>query len=152
LYSVLRANVSSRLAQQRVLADGLGEEGNRQFEKRVRDFIASCRRRKITPVLCTFATAYQEEDLNSAPRPVVDNLFRYNIYLSFKGWAKSIHSFNRVLENVAREEHLVLIDVNGAYGGKPALFRDMWHFTPEAHALVGRTIAEALDRTTDGVL
>jgi hypothetical protein len=140
LYAQLKGNVSNRLTGQRVLADSLGSEGEKEFDRLVRGFIHAARQVGAEPVLCTFATSHQRAQIPNIPPEVEGFLYRYNVYLSLDGWFDTIEQFNRRLKQIAGEEHLRLIDLDTEMSGHSQYFRDFVHFTPAGHDRVARII------------
>lgn len=144
LYAQVKANLSSQVVQQRLLADTLGDAGEAAFAHRLRRLVAACRKIGATPVLVTFAASYDRHNLARMPLGVRNGVFRYNQELSMDGWVRTIERYNRVMARVAAETGAGLVDVNAALGGKDAYFRDFVHFTPEGHKIVADTLAAAL--------
>lgn len=144
VYALLKGNVSNRLTGQRVLADSLGDPGDEAFERDVRDFVDTVRQVEAKPILCTFGTSHTKKNLPNIPPEVPDLLFRYNVYLSLSGWLEAITRFNHILERIADEQHILLVDIDAAVSGHPEYFRDFVHFTPDGHRKVAQTIFAAL--------
>lgn len=144
IYSQLKANVTSRLATIRVLSDTIGEQGDAEFEAMVHDFIRTSRQIGARTVLCTFATSHIRKDLPNFPDLTVTFIFRYNFYLSLEGWVNTIERFNRILRRIAREEGLILIDLEAVLAGHEEYFRDFVHFTPNGHAIVAEVMHDTL--------
>jgi hypothetical protein len=144
LYAQLKGNVSNRLTGQRVLADSLGGQGEREFEQLIRAFIRSARQIGAEPVLCTFATSHQRKQMPNIPGEVSGFMFRYNIYLSVDGWLDTLERFNAILKRLAAEEQLLLVDLDAEISGRSEYFRDFVHFTPAGHERVARALLARL--------
>ena len=150
VYQNLKSQVSARLTKGRCLEHELGAEGEEIFASYVREFLDAARAVQAVPVLVTFATGYDvRSDLAAMPRETEYNLLRFNYILSIHGWLDSIERYNRVLERIAVEEGVLLIDLAGPMSGRPELFRDLWHLSPEGHRFAAETIAEALANGLD---
>ncbi len=150
VYQHLKTQVAARLAKGRRLRHALGPEGEELFAAAVHDFVEAARGTGAEPVLVTFATSHRGDQLASMPREYEYNLLRFNVVLSIYGWIDSIDRYNAVLEQVAREEGLRLVDLAGVMSGRSELFRDLWHMTPEGHRVAAETLAAALADTKSG--
>lgn len=146
VYANLKGQVTARIGAQRVLANSLGEEGDRAFEALLRAFLEEVRRLGAVPVLTTFATSHTRQQLAEFPEEIALGLFKYSSVLSVEGWVTSVERFNRVTERVASQEGVRLIDVAGRVSGRPEYFRDFVHFAPAGHRVVAETMKEALMR------
>jgi hypothetical protein len=146
LYAQLKGNVSNRLTSQRVLADSLGSEGEKEFERLVRGFIHAARQVGAEPVLCTFATSHQRGQLPDIPRDVLGFMFRYNVYLSVEGWFDTLERFNTIIKQLSAQEQIQLIDLDAELSGHSQYFRDFVHFTPVGHERVARALLTGLAR------
>ena len=144
IYAQLKANVASRVGTNRILSVTLGDRGDREFERSVREFIRTVRTLGSVPVLCTFATSHVRKDLPAFPDPVVTSLFQYNAFLSLEGWVYTVERFNGILRRIASEDDVILIDLEGVLAGKQQYFRDFVHFTPQGHVLVAQAMRDAL--------
>ncbi len=140
-WPLLKEEVSSRVTRMMPLDDGLGAEGERAFEARVRGFTAACRELSIQPVLCTFVTSHGRGDPDELPMHV----FRYNQRLSRKGWHDTVDAWNDVLRRVAKDEGLLLVDLAPLLLGKRASFVDFVHFSKGGHETVARAVSDALE-------
>ena len=141
-YALTKKILSSNLAQRRILWDGLEEEGEKEFESLVINFVKQSRQLGAVPVLCTFAISHKIEYFDQWPLAVRSFLFSYNIYLSPKGWAVTIGGFNKIIRDVAQREKVGLIDVYGALAGNKEYFVDFVHFSPLGHEKLGRIFAD----------
>ena len=140
VWPLLKEEISSRVTRMMPLDDGLGAEGERAFEARVRGFTAACRELGIQPVLCTFATSHGRDD----PDPLPNHVFRYNQRLSRKGWHDTVDAWNDLLRRVAKDEGLLLVDLAPLLLGRRASFVDFVHFSKAGHETVARAVVEAL--------
>ncbi len=143
-YAQLKNQVTARLTRSRVLADRLGADGNALILERVEAFLDACEARGIEPVLCTFATSHVPSSLGDMPADSINNLFRYNIYLSVRGWMTSVEEINDGLRALAAERDIELIDVAASITNRPELFRDFTHLSTEGHAAVAEVFADGL--------
>ncbi len=141
-YALTKKVLSSNLAQRRVLWDGLGEEGEKEFESLIINFVEQSRRLGAEPVLCTFAISHKVESFEQWPLAVKSFLFSYNIYLSPKGWAITIGTFNEIIRKVAQREKVRVIDVYAELAGNSKYFVDFVHFSPLGHEKLGRIFAD----------
>lgn len=143
-YAQLKNQITSRLTRGRVLAARLGDDGNALFIRRVEAFLDACDDLGVRPVLCTFATSHTAETLDAMPADSVDNLFRYNIHLSVRGWIASVAELNDALRELAERRDVPLIDLAAELTGRADLFRDFTHFSREGHEAVARVFADGL--------
>jgi len=143
-YRHLKTQVTTRLTSARPLRDDLGEDGEALYLARVSEFVDVARRLGTEPVLCTFATSHGPADLAELPPAYEQQILSINVELSMRGWAATVERWNEGLRNLARAEGLMLVDVAAEMRGRPELFRDFWHFTPEGHAQVAGVIARTL--------
>lgn len=143
-FANLKTVITARLTKARILCDRLPDEAEVRFEARVRLFLAEARLVGARPILSSFATAYRRDELERVPPERELGLLRTNVYLSLAGWLDAIERMNGVLQRIAGEEGLPFVDVAAEVGGRPELFRDLWHFTAEGHDRVGALFARAL--------
>lgn len=144
VYTLAKANVTPLVAAQRVLYDDLGADAENEFVQRLEEFVRAVRELGATPVLCTFATSYRRDELATLPFEVRQFMLRYNMYLSPRGWLDTIQRLNERIEQVARSEHVPLVDLAEAITGKRDLFRDFVHFSTVGHERVAELIADQL--------
>lgn len=142
MYTLTKKVLSSNLAQRRILWDGLGDEGKKEFEHLITGFVQQSRQLGVEPVLCTFATSHKMESFDQWPLAVKSFLFSYNIYLSPKGWATTIDGFNDIIREVAQREKVGLIDAYKELAGNKEYFVDFVHFSPFGHEKLGRIFAD----------
>ena len=147
IYRHLKTQITTRLTRARLLRNSLGEDGETLYLTWVREFVAMARSLGAEPVLCTFATSHGTADLVHLPPAYEQQILSFNVHLSMQGWAATVERWNLGLERLARDEGLLLADVAAEMRGRPELFRDFWHFTPEGHSrvagLIARTLLEA---------
>ncbi len=144
IYANMKGQVAARIGANRVLANDLGVQGEREFADMLHEFIGAARAIGATPVLTTFATSHTRKDLSEIPEEIALGLFKYSSFLSVEGWVASIERLNAVMKRVAAQEGVMLIDVESAVAGRPQYFRDFVHFTPEGHEAVAQTMRTAL--------
>ncbi len=144
VYKHLKSIVTARLTKGRVLRDALGPDEVAAFEARLNRFIATARELGAQPVLCTFATSHVRSNLAQLPEEYELNLLRFNLELSIAGWLDGVERCNAVLEHVAREQGVPLVDLAGPLAGRSELFRDFWHLRAEGHAIAARALAAEL--------
>lgn len=144
LYKHLKSTVTSRLTRGRVLRDSFTEADAQALELRVREFVRAVRELGARPVLCTFATSHVRSNIDQLPSEYELNLLRFNLELSLAGWLDGVERGNALIERVAREEGLQLVDLATPLAGHPELFRDFWHMRAEGHAIAARALAAAL--------
>lgn len=143
-YTSLKANVTPWFAGQRILADELGEEAEREYERRIYGFLQQVRKLKGTPVLCTFATSHGFDYSGRLPGEVRQFMLRYNRYLSTQGWLETIARLNSAIRRIAADEDAILVDCERAMTGRAQYFRDFVHFTPAGHRKVAELLSEKL--------
>lgn len=143
-YQLLHNNLTSRVLGEQLLADRLTPAAESEFRQRLNEFVDDVEALKATPVLCTFATSYDEDTLDQMPTATKLFLFSYNAYLSPRGWVREIERLNEILREVAAEREVPLVDVASRLTGHPELFKDFVHFTPGGHRYVAETIARTL--------
>lgn len=143
-YRHLKTQVTSRLTRARPLRDDLGADGEALYLAWVSEFVALARSLGAEPVLCTFATSHGPGDIGELPPAYEQQILSINVELSMQGWARTVERWNEGLRNLALAEGLLLVDVASEMRGRPELFRDFWHFTPEGHARVAGVIARTL--------
>lgn len=144
VYKNLKTLITARLARARVLKDSLHPEARERFEALVTEFVQESRARGAEPVLCSFATRWPLKRIEEAGPEAELQVLAINVELSLRGWLDTVEQFNEVLEEVARREGLMLVDVAARLTGRSELYRDLWHFEAEGHRLVAQVIAEAL--------
>lgn len=144
VYAYMKGQVSARIGASRVLANDLGLHGEQEFSSMLKDFIDTTRAIGSVPVLTTFATSHTRKQLAIFPHDIALGLFKYSSFLSVEGWVTSVERLNAVVRQVAAQEGIMLIDVEGAVAGRPEFFRDFIHFTPAGHEAVARTMRDAL--------
>jgi hypothetical protein len=140
----MKGQVAARIGASRVLADDLGLQGEQVFTSMLQDFVDATRAIGSVPVLTTFATSHTRKQLAVFPHDIALGLFKYSSFLSVEGWVTSVERLNAVVRQVASQEGIMLIDVEGAVAGRPEFFRDFVHFTPAGHEAVARTMRDAL--------
>ena len=140
----LKSQLTARLTKARVLIEELDDEAEREFEQVVLQFLEAVDELGARPVLCTFATSYVAENLDQLPREYEYNLLRFNVHLSVVGWLDAIERFNRVIERIAGERGIPLVDARAALSGRPEFFRDLWHLKPPGHQILAGLIADQI--------
>ena len=148
-YALIKRTASSNLAQYRILWDDLGENSKVEFEHIVVSFVQSSRQIGAEPVLCTFAVSQDIKTFDRWPFSVMSFIFSYNIYLSPKGWAATIGSFNEIIEEVARRHNVRLIDVYEQMAGNAEYFVDFVHFSPRGHEKLAHILADSLSNASN---
>jgi len=143
-YHHLKTQITTRLTRARILSDDLGEDGEALYLAWVTEFVEAARNLGAEPVLCTFATSHGTADLDQLPTPYEQQILSINVELSMQGWVATVERWNAGLKQMARDEGLLLVDVAAEMRGRPGLFRDFWHFTPEGHKRVAGVIARTL--------
>lgn len=141
IYELLRMNLTTKVVEARLLENHFPAEAELEFANRVLGAVQEIRAIGGQPVLCTFATSHDRRLLSSLP---IGGMLRWNMYLSAEGWVDAVEVLNQTLRRVAREQDLVLVDVNSAVGGRPELFRDFVHLNRDGHRIVAETIAQTL--------
>jgi hypothetical protein len=144
IYANVKGQIAARIGANRVLANGLGIQGEQEFSAMLQDFIGAARAIGSVPVLTTFATSHTRKNLGEIPQDIAISLFKYSSLLSVEGWVASVERFNAVVKRVAIEEEILLIDVESAVADRPEYFRDFVHFTPAGHEAVAKTMSKAL--------
>jgi len=144
LYQLLHNSLTSMVLSERLLADGLTPKAEEEFRHLLNEFVDDVQALNAKPVLCTFATSHDERNLDRMPSGTVRFLFAYNPYLSVRGWVKETQRLNHIIEEVAQQRNVLLIDVASSVTGRPEFFNDFVHFTPAGHRRVARTMVEAL--------
>lgn len=112
-----------------------------EFARAQRAFVTTARVFGITPVLMTQAGL-----LTEAPRDVVlcdkGDLFAMGIdYGTYRGLHRAV---NEVTREVARQEGVLLIDLEARIPQEPRFFYDTVHYTPAGSRLVTQLVSEAL--------
>ena len=144
VYKNLKSQVTARLTGSRVLDDGLSDADCEEFERILVEFIDAVEALGARPILCTFATGYVEAGIEHLPAEYELNLLRFNVHLSAEGWVGAVARLNQVVERVALERGIPLVDACGALAGREELFRDLWHLRPEGHRILADLIAAEL--------
>lgn len=144
IYANVKGQITARIGASRVLANGLGLQGEEEFTAMLRDFIGAARSIGSVPVLTTFATSHTRKQLGEFPQDIALGLFKYSSFLSVEGWVASVEQFNAAVKRVAAEERVLLIDVERAVAGHPEYFRDFVHFSPAGHEAVAKAMGAAL--------
>lgn len=151
LYSLAKNLVGSRLTAARMLHDQVPAEVALAYEARLEDAIHATQHLGAIPVLVTFATSQPLGDLHPMPENYQRNLLRSNSVLSMDGWRSTVASWNDRLVQVGTEREVSVIDLVPAIAGRPELFIDFVHFTPEGHAEVARILADGLLPILEGL-
>lgn len=149
-YALIKRTASSNLAQHRILWDELGRNAETELDLLVRSFVLQARLVGAEPVLCTFAVSHDIRSFGRWPLSVRSFLFSYNIYLSPKGWAATIGSYNEIIREVARRENVKLIDVYDKMAGNGEYFVDFVHFSPRGHERLAHILADSLADAING--
>jgi hypothetical protein len=144
MYSLIKTNLTARLAPARPMPDSLGEAGDRWWEARLIGYLDAWHKRGATPVLCTLATSHRLPDLDRVPVGTRNTIFRFSMHLSLKGWMATTERWNEVIRRVAAQRSVRVIDLEREVGGRSELFRDYVHFNPKGHARVAQVIADAM--------
>ncbi len=151
MYSLIKTNLTARLAPARPMPDSLGEAGDRWWEARLIGYLDAWGKQGATPVLCTLATSHRMPDLDRVPTGTRNTIFRFSMHLSLKGWMTTTQRWNEVIRRVAAQRSVRVIDLEREVGGRSELFRDFVHFNPKGHARVAQVIADAMrDQTGPG--
>ena len=146
IYGHLNEFVTGTVRLEGHLNDHLPSHEVKRFKQEIISFIRWARAREITPVLSTFAAAYNLENAEQLPYKIQLQFVRYNAYLTPDAWINTIDSWNQILKDIAQEEDLSLIDIAAFVGGKPEFFIDFVHFNEKGHAKVAKVIAEEMDK------
>ncbi len=146
-YTLLKTNVTSRLAAEKQLPERLDENVIDDFGSAVERFVSVARKMGATPVISTIAISHEEGSVEEMPTQYLLVRLRFDSSVSVEGWVDSIARFNRRLHLIAGDDELQLLTLGEEIGGRPRLFRDPVHFTPTGHAEVGRVVAEQLFET-----
>lgn len=144
LYEQAKNQLGARLTPVRMLASEVDAEVAEVFEARARDFVDGAGALGARPVLASFATSHPPGHPEPFPSGFRRNLYRHNGVLSIEGWRAGAADWNARLRAVAADEGVALVDVAEAVSGRPELFVDFVHFTPEGHSAVARTLADGL--------
>lgn len=146
VYRHLKGHVASRLAQHLPLWDAMPDPALARslFLARVTTFVEAARAVGAQPVLITFATAYDNTNVDQVPGALARQNLAMNTTLSSRGWIATITAWNAALKAYGAEAGIPVIDLAGTFTGRTELFRDFWHLTPEGHAAVGAFLADAL--------
>lgn len=136
LYSNVKSIITPKITKARLLSETNGKDAEKEFRARVNEFIDVASKLGSRVVLCTFSVSYDEKSFANPPGEIVNNLLRFNRYLSYKGWVETVRSYNNILREIAIEKKLGLIDISKMLTGKHKYFRDFIHFTSEGHNLV----------------
>ncbi len=147
-YSLLNANVTTRLSAAQLLSDDIGSEAREAFRRTLLDFVDGVRALGAEPVLCTFAIGISPTAPAPPPRDLVLYVHRWNEHLSVRGWLAAVEQLNSVIRDVAKDRRVLLVDAAAVLTGREDMFRDPVHFTPAGHSVLAGTIASALSHRT----
>ena len=154
LYAQLKANITSLITLERVLAQDLPSEAVAVFRDRIHDFLRAAEEVGAVPVLITFATSHSFAAIDELPRDARKYFGRYNPYLSPRGWLKAAREFNEVLRKIAQERGVLLLDLDSRLTDEAHFFRDPVHFTPAGHeeaaAFLAGEFLRAMGRGAEG--
>jgi len=143
-YSLLNANITTRLSAAQLLSDDIGVGATDAFRLILVDFVDNVRALGAEPVLCTFSISVSPGVPAPIPPDVVLFVHRWNEQLSARGWLAAVEQLNGVIRDVAGEKRVLLVDTAPVLTGREDLFRDPVHFTPEGHGVLAGMIASAL--------
>lgn len=146
LYALLKANVTSLITRERILADNLPASADPLFRERVEAFVDAAETVGSIPILTTFATSHGLEAAGGLPLDVELFMLRWNPHLSPDGWLEAVARFNDIIRRVAREREIVLIELEPDLTGRHDLFRDFVHLRPRGHREAARLLADGLAR------
>jgi len=136
LYSNVKSIITPKITKARLLSETNGKDAEKEFRVRVNEFIEVAKKLGARVVLCTFSISYDEQYFENPPSNIVNNLLRFNRYLSYKGWVETVKSYNNIIREIAIEKNIGLIDISKMLTGKHKYFRDFIHFTSDGHNLV----------------
>lgn len=145
LYALLTQGLKTRLMAARPLHDALPAAAEREYARRLREFIRICRAHAIVPVLATFAIRYQDDDTGRFSDETERSLLQYNPYLSKQGWLTSVRRFNAIIRQTAREQGVLLVELAEPMSGRDDWFRDFSHFSAAGHERMAELIVRGLD-------
>lgn len=97
------------------------------FESNLRGFFATARERHVSPIVLTRPYRERTDALRLSPT-----------------WRRDVPRYNEVALRVADEAGVFAIDVEREFEGRPGMFLDECHFTPEGHREMARFVAAAL--------
>ena len=117
-----------------------------KYEEKLLQYIVACRDLGIRPILSTFATSYDADNIEDMPLLQQTNFVKWvsQPYLSPKGWVKSVRQLNNIIRVVAKNENVQVIDIAMHLSGKPEYFVDYVHFNEMGHRIVADVIVEGL--------
>lgn len=146
-YSLLNANITTRVSAARILSDDIGADARKAFRRILVDFVDGIRDLGADPVLCTFATSVSPSASTPIPRDVELFVYRWNEHLSARGWLAAIEQLNGVIRDVATEKRALHVDAAAQFTGREEIFRDPVHFSLAGHRALAVAIASALTRS-----
>lgn len=145
IYSKTKNVISTKIVRSMLLNDSLGTQGYNTYIGELKKMIAYCQEKEIKLILCTFPTRVGPSDNNRLINEIVGDLcFKYNHYLSARGWINTIKDLNEQIKLLSENEKVSFIDLEGSLTGKPQFFRDYVHLTPEGHIKVANIIASEI--------
>jgi len=113
-------------------------EAKQQFRSSLKTFVGICRANGITPVLMTQATQFT----GTPSEMVKDHLQRS--FIPYDTLRQAEIDFNEITRSVARDEGIVLIDLDRGIEPVAENFVDSIHFNDAGSIAAGEIIADAL--------
>ncbi len=126
------------------MKEALPPPAKTRYLELVKTFIAESRRLGIEPVVATFASSHVKGNLDRMSHSEQLEFVKWEHQLSPGGWVETIAEWNDALRTLAREEDVLLVDLEHSVGGRPELFVDFVHFNPNGHRRVAEQIAQVL--------
>ena len=147
-YELMRSKLGPLVGDLRPQCDGrapgINAAAAARVEARFRGVIACGRELGATPMLVSFATAYPDP-MQPLPPEFAAGLKRANSLLSSEGWRRWVRLGDECMRRVAEAEGVPVLEVATALDGRPELFVDQYHFTPEGHQLFAMQLANELE-------
>lgn len=142
LYAKARNVIGTRIIGMGMLNNFLEPNARQIFVNSLEDIKNFCNNHKIKLIICTFATEVGPLDNISSINGTVGSLcFKYNSYLSAKGWVNTVRDWNEEIRFFAANNHIRLIDLANVLTGNKAFFRDYVHFTRKGHQEIAKLIS-----------
>ncbi len=141
IYGHLRRYIGGKVLLSTLLHDNIGEKAKKAFKETLLQFIKTSKDIGAKPILVTFSTQYDTNNVYKMTEDEKLSLVRYNEYLSPVGWVTTVKSFNQIIHQTAIENNVPYIDLAKDINGKKTYFTDFIHFTKKGHKITGKLLA-----------
>lgn len=144
IYGHVRNYIGTAVLFSAELADDLPEQAYREIRTDLNGFVDLALELGARPVLVTFLSQYNQDNVTEMPVDIQLHLLRYEGKLSTDGWMQALSRINDVIRQVAIDRNVALIDLASLVSDKAGMFKDLVHFTPAGHEKIASILADQL--------